>query len=228
MKSKNRGLIIALGIGFTILIVAGVLGLRFILGGASSEPDQKRVNVVVLNKDGQQFSLDSSGNATWSGSGENKSELWEREKTASFFEYYYANWASDATVTGDTAYVNPGSDELGSVVTGGGSGGSGGGGGGGGGGDISQYFQTPTPTPNSGTGGGDTGGGGNGGGPSWCIHWKLSYCADQLPDSPTPTPTATPSGPTPLPPDCNNVGNQQTGRTVIGNDLCLPSPTPTP
>lgn len=221
MKKQNTPLLIGIAVG--LLLVFILLGV-FLRRGSLPSVSQPTVTAIVLTNNGTQFSLDSSGHAVW-GEGEGtKSELWSSQKTRSFFEYYYDNWAATATVSGGTAYVTTnGSDELANVIT---TGGGGGGGGGNGGGDISQFFATPTPVPNSGAGG-DPPTGGNNGGPSWCIHWRLSYCADGPPDTSTPAPTPQPtSGPTPLPPDCNNTGNQQTGRTVISNDLCLPTPTP--
>src|SRR5690349_14124322 len=129
---KNTPLFVGIGVGILLFfILVGVL-LR---GRVSTPSVAKPVNAIVLTNQGSQFSLDSSGNALW-GVGEGiRSELWTNDKTKSFFDYYYANWAANALVTGDTAYVTTdGSDELANIITGGGSGS-----GGGGSGDLSQF-----------------------------------------------------------------------------------------
>lgn len=232
MQKKNPLIALGISLGVIVLVILVLLVMRnFKVGTGSSSASN--VGTIVLKKDGTSFSVDASGNAIWTTNGVTTSALWSASKTGSFFAYYNANWASGANIENGTATVNAGSDELASAVISEGNGSGGGGGGGsGGGGDLSQYFGSPTPTPSGGSGGsggGSGGGGGNNGGPSWCLHWRLSYCADPPPDTSTPIPTATPipGQATPLPPDCNDPGNQQTGRTVIGNELCLPNPTPT-
>lgn len=228
MRKKNSLLGIAIAIGVILLILLIIILSRSFAGGIKG-PLGGTVGTIVLTQNGSQFSLDASGNAVWTKDGETKSALWSSDKTNSFFQYYYQNWAGSASVQNGVATVNAQGDELAGAVIG--EGGNGGGSGGGGD-DVSHYFGSPTPTPTGSGGSGGTGGtgGGDDGAPSWCKHWRLSYCADPPPDTSTPIPTATPipGQSTPLPPDCNDPGNQQTGRTVIGNNLCLPTPTPTP
>ncbi len=228
MQKKNPLLAIGI-IVFVVVIIAFVLLFGRGFKGVSNTAKSGIVGTIVLKQDGTSFSLDSTGNAIWSTDGNTRSALWSSDKTNSFFAYYDSNWASKATIVAGSATVNGSNDELAKAVIDEGSGG-----GGTGGGDIGQYFGTPTPTPTgSGSGGGGAGGGtgdsgGDNGAPSWCKHWRLSYCSDPPPDTTIPSPTSTPitGQATPLPPDCNNAGNQQTGRTVIGNELCLTSPTP--
>ncbi len=226
MKKTSPLLIGGIIIGVIALVVLVTLLARN--GMSKRAAPIEPVESITLKGNGISLQIDGSGNAVWQTSEGTRTELWGRDKTSSLFEYYYANWAQNAEVTNGSATVNVGNDELGNAVLA--EDGVGGGGGGNGGGDVSQYFPTPTPTPaGSGGSGGGSGGGGNGGGPSWCTHWKLSYCADPPTPAPTTTPTPTPgSSATPLPPDCNDPGNQQTGRTVIGNELCLPTATQTP
>lgn len=209
-------------------IILGVLLLIILVSRNLSAPKQPgEAASISLTQDGRQITVSIDGSVFENGV---LVDTWSAEKTRAFFDYYnaqYASYQGGQTVIvfsgpgGESTSSVPAGDELTDIVFGGG--GTGGGGNGNGGGGTGGFFQSGSPTPTplpygessplpSSI-------------PNWCKHWLLSYCADTPAPSSTPTPSPA-AGPTPLPPDCNNVGNQETGRTVISNELCVPSPTP--
>lgn len=220
---KNKHKIIILSVIFFIIV--GFFFLYSLLTKSKFWNDSSSANSLQIKVNENSFYIDRSGEAIWTHDGNTISKLWEKSKTDSFFDYIYKTYG-----TGEKFELSM-SDELVAQVLSEGSSQnvatS----------DISSYFATPTSSPNGSeptqTSSPSSGGGGyagDGGIPSWCKHWRLSYCADTPPPQATLTPsTASPSpqgGATPLPPDCTNPGNQRTGKTVIGNELCLPSETP--
>ena len=234
MRKDNRStktilvsaFLILLTIGLITFVVSKIPTKQTLSGGSES---------IQLVSNGKKITVYSDGSAFSDGV---YVETWSKDKTDAFFTYYNKRYLTSETgdiaitfVSGGDSHTSyaPGNDELTNIIvneTGGGGGGGGGGGSGATptptGGDIGSYFNSPTPTPlpyGSSTPLPE-------GIPSWCKHWLLSYCADTPAPSYSPTATPVATGPTPLPPDCNNLGNQQTGRTVISNDLCVATPTP--
>jgi len=218
----------ALSITFGIILVTFFI-IFFVIRSISpsGSSSNEGLQSITIEANGKKVTVGADGSVYENGV---LVDTWSREKTQAFFSYYASKYGSseegDSVITfivNGEARTQSGSsnDELTQIVTGGGSGTGGNGGNGGGG--TSGFFEsplaTPTPPPFGESGPPPSPA------PSWCIHWRLSYCADPPPT--TSSPTSTPvSGPTPFPPDCNNEGNQQTGRTVIGNELCIPTPTP--
>lgn len=223
MKSKRIVFgIIALVVGVAVLFL--LLSLRG--NGESTNP----IDSVTIQKDGNTLTVSRNGTVRYTRGGEEFEDFWEEEKINTFFKYIDGKYAgADQIVSGGQNYlvINKGGsssthiideDELIDVIeneTSGGSGGSGteGAGPGGNGGS-------------GGNGGGGSGSGGNGGsaGNDECLYWRISYCVRYR--TPTPTPVGTPPPAEIREPNCE--ANTQTGRTVIGNELCLPTPSPTP
>ncbi len=147
--------------------------------------DAKNGTKVTFSKDGYVSFQDKDGKT--------RSEIWDPAKISSFFDYINKNLKTSQNGYLVSVNVNgqiktgslPSSDELIKIIISGG-------GGSGSGGPISQYFNgTPTPNlggsqpPGSQTPPPDA--------PSWCIHWRLSYCADYLyPPTPSPSPSPVP------------------------------------
>lgn len=222
MRDTRSPKAIALSIG----IILGVMVLVILVARSFLTVKPAADNAsITLKRDGREITVSIDGSVFENGV---LVDTWDAEKTRAFFDYYNSQYASyeggEITLVfsgagGTSSSSVPAGDELTEIIFNGG----GGGGGGNGGGDTGGIFESGTPTPTPLPYGSSpplpsTS-------PSWCKHWLLSYCADAPEPSSTPTPNPT-TGPTPLPPDCNNVGNQQTGRTVISNDLCIPTPTP--
>lgn len=237
-KGPDKKLILII-LGLVSAFVFLTLFIVNIRSGSQSQQATQKVGVTLPT--GEKMSLDSTGQFVYkSQSGDSYSALWSRDQVGEFINYlrerYSASWGDDIQVLSDdelflliaSGIVSLGEAPAGQSPTAT---------------TISQVFSTPTPNPTGGSGstppsgggsGGSSGGGqgsggvgqGGGGGwqaPSWCRIWKLSYCADAITPSPGPTQSPTPTGlATPLPPLCTNPGNQTTGRTVIGNELCIP------
>lgn len=225
---KNRKFAIAGVVAMVLgVVVIGVL-LSARGGGAGNSVDK-----VTVQKDGKTLTVNRDGHVSYEDNGNTYEDVWSEEKTSAFFSYFSKNYSGEGDLvtggansvtissgSGSTTYVLSPGDEItdaaaNDVVSGGG----GGGGGGGGISDIINNSPTPSPAPTS-----TSGGVVNPGGPDpECLYWKLSYCVRKRTPAPTPVPTSSPDI---RQPDCS--ANTQTGKTVIGNDLCLPTPSPTP
>lgn len=236
--SSTKTRVVVLLVAAFILLASFLVIFLFNQVSNSISPEDS-ASVTVNTPGGGVLIVDSTGSVTLTNSsGVKYSDLWSRDKVNEFLLYLRAQYKAEYGSIVDSLTT----DELLSLIeeqienssatptpTGG----------------VSEYFGTATPTPSPTPGGGSTGGGGGGTGgsggsggggggggwqsPSWCRVWKLSYCADVITPSPaqtaTPTPTSTAVA-TPLPPDCSHPGNQITGKTVIGGELCIPLPTP--
>lgn len=219
----------------TLLLIVGVVVLIGVFAMRGGEGDEGReIDSVTAQKDGNTLTVSRDGHVVYSTSGGVFEDFWDKEKTDTFFGYINSKYSGEGDlisggenyilINGQTSYAFS-DDELINQIgneTGGGGGptptsssqGQGQGGGGSGSG--------PTPTP---PGGGGGSGGSSGGGPDpECLYWRLSYCV--RPRTPRPSPTATPVTVEIREPDCGV--NTQTGKTVIGNDLCISTPSPTP
>jgi len=209
------------------VVVSAFVILGFIALSRNSEIAIPNIDSVTIQKDGNKLVVNADGTVRYETSEGVFEDFWSSDKTNAFFKHFEPNLTGESDlITGGQNYLTInsngqsytyvlGEDELVDIVedeTSGGGGGTGGGGGSGGG-------SSPTSTP-----AGGSGGGGGGGGLGDCLYWRLSYCV--RPRTPTPSPTTTPVSVEIREPNCDV--NTQTGRTVIGNDLCLPSPTPTP
>lgn len=224
--------IISLGVGLIVLaiFILGVVLVAPKLVTPSTPKEEQKQIVIEDSSNGRKITFNRDGYVTYADANGSTSEAWESGKIASLFEYVTTFLQNGEG--GYSVYINGelvGSlgedDELVEVIIN--EVGSGGGGGGSGGGGIGGYFPTPAPTPyNLPIQGSNPTPGPTlpPAAPSWCSNWKLSYCADPLQPNVTPSPT---SQTVALPPDCNEPGNQNTGRTVITNVLCVGA-TPEP
>lgn len=234
-NSSTKTRVIVLSVVAMVLLASFLVIFIFNQISRNITPEQSG-SVTVNTPSGGTLIVDTTGSVSFtSSSGIKYSDLWSRDKVSEFLLYLRAQYQSELG-----SVVNSlSTDELLALIeeqiansqvtptpTD----------------SVSGYFGTPTPssTPTGGGGGsGGGGGGGSGGGsgsggggwqaPSWCRVWKLSYCADVITPSPSQTATPSPSATvysTPLPPDCSHPGNQITGKTVIGGELCIPLPTP--
>lgn len=232
MKNKKPLLMIGavvIGIGTLLLIVALVASRP-----KSGSADRKIASVVVQNN-GNTLEVEADGRVSFMKDGKTYEDYWDSDKVATFFEYLDGRYVGEGElVTGGQNYiVISGSggtstyvlddDELVDAVeeeteTGGGGGGETDGGGSteGSGGGGSTPTVGPTTSP--------SGGGVPNGIDPECLYWRLSYCVRKR--TPTPVPSATPLTVEIREPDCG--ANTQTGKTVIGNDLCISTPSPTP
>jgi len=229
---KNKKIIfLTVGISVGIIVVFGLLTVfRF-------NTPQKNIDEVSVIKDGNNLTVKSDGSVSYVTSNGTYSDYWGTEKTSAFLNYFGDNYL------GENDIIRPGQNVVTVVINGvtytyvlqddeivdaasddatdpdqaeeenddGDD-------------EINQYFS-PTPFPTSNTNPTPTPTPYNGGGSpfSECLFWRLSYCV--IPKTPTPSPTATPSEVQIKQPDCTD--NLETGRTVITNELCLPTPTPT-
>lgn len=224
---------------FAILLLSAIalIGV-FILRGRSMPQEleaDKRESVTVI-QNGEQITVFKSGRVVRTlADGTQVEEFWSSEKTAAFFDYYWENYSlgedvENITVGGEDGVELHPTDELSDIIFDEDNNGDVGGGGGDEGGGLDDYFPSPSPTNSASVytppPGGSSGGGDSGSGyeePEECLFWRLSYCVT----FPTPTPVV----PTPTPqdvvfyePTCEDVGNQQTGKTVIGDELCVTEP----
>lgn len=226
---------------FTILFlsVIALLGV-FLLRGSniSQEPETDKRESVTVIQNGEKITVFRSGRVVRTrADGSQVEEFWSSEKTAAFFDYYWETYGlggdlENITVGGEGGLeIDPG-DELSDIIFADdedGEGDDGGGGGSQGDGGLDDYFPSPSPTNPGGDytpppGGGEDGDGEGGGSEEpECLFWRLSYCV--IFPTPTPAvPTPTPPGVIFYEPTCEDVGNQQTGKTVIGDELCISEP----
>jgi len=202
-----------------IAVVAFVGILLFLLqgsGGIFSEVTGSRTKIEAKNStNGNSLTVYSDGSVEVSKGSEVYRTYWDKNKVDAFLSYQSSVYGNESFSYENDELL----DEIINETSGGGSqtpdDGQ----------DIADFFNTPTPAPTSSPGGSGGSGGPtptpDPGGQPWCLYWRLSYCVILY----TPPPTGTP-GPEEgiLPPDCQE--NLQTGKTVIGNELCVPSPTP--
>lgn len=232
MKKINSKWIF-LGIGIVIgVVVLGFLVSRINSTNQTSLIDSQKVTIEDKEK-GSTIVFHRDGLVEYKDKTSEYSTVWSSEKMNAFFEYI-ANGDFTLGTDYEISLSNGGSagasdeDELlGTIideVTGGGStnptpaGGS-----------IGELFNTPNPSGgNNGNGTNPTSNpGGGGGGPTWCKHWRLSYCADHLYPDPTPTPADDPG--VIKAKDCSEWRTQSENKTVISGDSCAQYfQTPTP
>lgn len=229
--ARNSKVLIGIFIGVAVLLIV-VLLTRTVLNNTSRSSqasdkvvveDSKTGRKATFSRDGYVYFVDEDGNEY--------AVAWGNEKISSFFDYITSNWKAgesgylvnvngqDGGISADDELIQAVLDELADSDDG--DGGSDGGG-------LSDLFSSPTPSSG---GSGDTGGGGDSGGsddgsslpppaPSWCKHWKLSYCADPTYPSPSPTPSMS------FPPeviqakDCDEWNALVDTKTVISNFSC--------
>jgi hypothetical protein len=210
--------LIAIGV---FVLAVGVVVLLILLGRGAPGKAGRDINSVTVQKDGNTLTVNSDGTVSYETDEGTFTDFWDADKTNAFFDYINSKYSGEGDlisggedyvlINGQTSY-SLGDDELIDTIedeTGGGGGSPPPGGGGSGG------LPSPTPTATAGQGGG---------GDPECLYWRLSYCV--RPRTPSPTPSSTPVEVEIREPNCE--ANTQTGRTVIGNDLCLPTPSPTP
>jgi len=216
-----------------VLIGGGVfLVLLFVLlfvrqGGGGGVGREVNAGVIKVMKDGREVSFDKSGVVTFRDGEIVFSQIWVDENGLSVFDYLKAKIEAGELLGGEYAVSwngqggSIGGDSVIDEVFGGFDDGGGDEGGDGGGdiGDVFDFGSSPTPTPTK-----KPSGGGSSGGIDDCPFWRLSYCVYPF-TTPSPSPQPQPTGEI-LPPECEY--NLSTGRTVIGDELCVPTPTPFP
>ena len=218
--SKDKLIIVAIIIGGLITILGIIVFMRSF--SANEQEDLSEIEKIEISTSkGGLLTVHRNGAVEYERDGIFYSDFWDPNKTSAFFSYFGKFFLGDYFGSGSnsiTIYTQNGSesssyedDELVDAVedeTAGDDEEDPG--------DIGGYYGTPTPAPSGSSGGSDD---------DECIYWILSYCV--IMRTSTPTPTAAPAGEsTALPPSCNVNENQQTGRTIISNELCIPSPLP--
>lgn len=222
-----------------VVLVAGSLILIALLASRGDAVQKKAIDSVTVQKDGNTLTVSKDGSVRYETDRGVFEDFWDSEKVNTFYGYLGGKYTGPGSlVSGGENYIainsgggsttyELGEDELIDAVEDETAGGGG--------------PPSPTAPAGQGPGGGPTptpGQGGSGagfptptpynpGGPDpECLYWRLSYCV--RPRTPSPSPSATPAPVEIREPDCGD--NTETGRTVIGNDLCIstPSPTPTP
>ncbi len=211
---------------FAILFVsvAVLVGVFLFRGDESNVTEIDKRESVTVAMGGEKITVFRSGRVVRTlADGTEVEEFWSSEKTAAFFAYYYETYGQSMEVpnitVGEGGLPVDDRDELSEVIFDD----SPGSGGGGGTGGLDDYFNTPSPTTPGSGGSGGSGGDGSGGGSAGepeCLFWRLSYCVT--------FPTPTPAVPTPMPedvvffePTCEDIRNRETGKTVIGDELCV-------
>ena len=230
-----------------IIFILAVLGLvaALLMRSSATPVLEGQGEKITVNQNGSEVTVYENGAVIRRhADGSLEHEVWSLEKTAAFFEYYSRLYQAqevggqelegvDFVQIGGNRYPISGSDELSDIIIdpngqdGGGSSGDDSGGDD----NLDDFFDDDDD--DSGGGSGDGGGGGSNGGQDQqeeeCLFWRLSYCVTFPTPTPVPSPTPTP-GPDfeALPPTCEELLNQETGRTVISNELCVAEPTATP
>ena len=227
MKRKSIPLII-----FCVVVAFLVLFVLYTGRNVPEPPKDSTINSIIIQKDGKTLTVSADGTARLESKDGISDAFWSKDKVNAFLSYFGTkdsesgelitggeNYITISTGSGSNTYpLNDDDDEFVDVVNDDVSSGGGGGGGGGIGDIIGGHSPTPLPT------GTNAGGGGGGGGDTTCLYWTLSFCVRLR--TPTPSPVATTTTVEIREPSCD--ANTQTGKTVIGNDLCLPTPSPTP
>jgi len=229
MKNRTRNILLV-----TMGVVILVLLIVVFRGSSGTMTGFEEIDTVVVRNSGSTLVVGRNGGVELTSTQGIFTDRWTSGKISAFFSYLEENYSGSAVFNESTAkFAGLDGDELvfivgqevsgasgpgggGATETGGSPGGASGGSGGGGSGSSAGSGDGGS----DGSSGSGTSGGGGG---SECLFWRLSYCVILH----TPAPSATPtSGPGILPADCGE--NLETGRTVIGNELCLPTPTPSP
>ncbi len=227
-----------IAVGLIILAVLLILGFIIFLSLkqiASRDTTPKNDTAEIIDtKSGTKITFSKDGTVNYNNGSDTTSFVWDTSKTSSFFDYLVQNLSDTTdgqynitlTINGTTHYGSlPGSDELlNNVITdAGNSGGQSSGGTGGSGTAGNIFIKSPTPAPYV-TPPPDA--------PSWCLHWRLSYCADYLYPPTTSTPSPTPnSGTVVTAVSCSDWNKKSGENTTIGDLKCItdtPSPNPNP
>ena len=235
---KNKALII-------IFILAALgLVLALIFQSSGNVPLEPKGEKITVSQNGREITVYENGAVIYVNADASISrEVWSLEKTAAFFDYYndlyQGTGAGEQNIEngnfveiGGARYVVIDDDELSGIIVGPEDTGTGSNGGSSGAGDLeddlSNYFDDDDDD-DEGQGSGDSSGSGSSEEEEVCLFWRLSYCVTFPTATPVPNPTATPGpGFEALPPTCEEILNQETGRTVISNELCVADPTATP
>lgn len=215
LKKHTKALAIIGGISaLVIVLVLLVLGSS----GSSIFQNENDVAKIQATKGDGVLIVGQDGKVEYRKGDTIYTDFWSSDRTKAFFDYYDEVYSGSAQKDGSTASFTYDDDELLDTITDQTENGNNGGSGNGGDDDdVSEYFNTPgasatpsgtfvsTPTPNP-------------QGQPWCLYWRLSYCVILYTPSPTGTPNPNEEGI--LPPNCED--NQFTGKTVIGQELCVP------
>ncbi len=215
-KSQGSKLLILVAVLVGVVILF-VLLLARRPEKVASKPEITTDSITLEKEGGMSITFGKSGVVDFGGG---FSEVWRAEDKSTLFDYIKAKLAKGEyslngglykiVINGVAYYFDANDEVINAVFDEGETGGS----------SVGDFFDfriTPTPTSKAGGGGGS--GGSGGGGVDNCPFWRLSYCVYP----PSPTPTRAPATGI-LPPECG--ANLKTGRTVITDELCLPSPTP--
>ncbi|MBI1863861.1 hypothetical protein HYS03_01495 [Candidatus Woesebacteria bacterium] len=209
-----------------VLAVLSLILVLLVLPKNETSKNQTQVDSIQITdqKTGTKMTFTRDGFVEYQNGSITKTQIWDPAKIASFFEYIQKNLNSATgenvllTINGQTSSGSLGSnDELINTVINQISGGGGNGGG------NQSFFSTSTPVP-AGSGSGSSNQTPSPGAPSWCIHWRLSYCADQM--APPPTSTPVPGGAINAT-DCSQWNSQSSSQTTLSDSNCNKT-TPTP
>lgn len=219
---------------FVSIVVISFILLAFMMA-SRGEVARESIDRVSIKKDGGELIVNKNGFVRYEKDGQVFEDEWSEHKTNTFFNYIENNYAGESQIiAGGQNFITInkqtqnfeyelGEDELIDIVedetTG--SGGQGNGNDGGdenGNGGNTGGGNNAGGNSNDGGGGGGSNGGGNPGGQE-CLYWRISYCVRAR--TPTPAPSEAPPEVEIRQPNCEE--NTQTGRTVIGNELCLPA-----
>lgn len=224
-KFKTKYLFFGIGILIGMTILAILISKITSFEQTSAQRSDK---VEVITENGQTIVFSKDGLVTYKDSERTFSTVWNSQKMNSFFEYLQSAEGSGVRLNfsdGTAGSLDSTDELLGAIIdeltNGEGEGSESGG-------SIGSLFATPTPQGGSSGGSGGSGSGSGATpppiGPSWCKHWKLSYCADK----PTPSPTPNSNGVIQAK-DCSEWETQSDKKTVISGNSCAKySPSPLP
>jgi len=218
---ENKKLMMIFGVVLLVLFLVGGISIS---GSFISVPKPPQSGTEVIEavdpQTGKKYTFRADGFVTYiDENGNTISEVWEQAKITAFLDYLKVNFVVGGeggyqiSIGGASGSSGSGGDELITTATGGGGGGSGGG--------TGQYFATPTPTPyNLPIQGSNPTPGPTlpPPAPSWCLFWRLSYCAD----APLATVTPSPSYPPGVieAANCDEWSQKSQYKTVISQGSC--------
>lgn len=225
---KNNKIVAGIIISLSVFIFFALL-----LRGKNVSTDND-ISEVTIRRGDETVRVGRDGKVNYFSSDNEYSEIWDEEKIKAYFGYFDKKYllldgqlvrAGNNTITiivngKEVTYVLSDDEEIDDQVIDDAQNPDDGDNGGGG---VDNYFtSSPTATPTSAAGGTSRP---TPTPPPWvdpeCLYWRLSYCVRKRTPTPSPTPVATAE----IRPD-NCEDNLQTGKTVISNELCVPTPTP--
>lgn len=231
MKNNKKLLLLLLILFLTILFFIFVL---LFFDNNQSSLNIKNAGEIKIVKENGNLIVNKNGKVLYTDiNGSTYADFWDTKKTSAFFGYYEKNYSDlnmnnectqNCVIFGNGVSINSysiESDELSEEVVddildqdndenNGGSDE----------GNIDDYFDNSDQEDNQ-DGSEDQEQDQPSGIDPECEYWIISYCVRKR--TPSPSPSATPISVSIYEPTCFDEGNQQTGRTVISNELCVPN-----